>query len=262
MNDSELREKQEELNRLGVEEYSWMEGVFADDLGNGVSEVQSLISDGRLMEGAFAQNHSLEEIVIPEGVTDIGEVAFFGCINLKKVILPQSLKTIREEAFGESGIAEVVIPAGVELIEEKAFFSCHQLRRIEVPGEQIKINTDAFGDCPLLLEGYVACGYPQKFNPPEELQYTLLWCTCPQRHGKEVGDHARSFISSNEELIMEKILKSNNVAALSGLSGLKLLRQENIGKYVAAANENNQTELVALLLAAAGRGIDTGEFDL
>jgi len=261
MRNSDHRESEEELNRMGVEEYTWMEGVFADDLGEEV-DMESRIAGGRLAEGAFAQNHSLESVEIPEGVTDIGEVAFFGCRNLRSVKLPQSLRQIREEAFGESGLESITIPEGVELIEEKAFFSCHGLRRIEVLSERVTINVDAFGDCPLLLEGYVACGYPQKYNPPEELLYTLLWCTCPERHKEETSEHARKYISDNEELIMERIFKSGNAAALNGISKLKLLRQENINRYVAIANEDNQTELIALLLASVDKSKDMGDFEL
>lgn len=223
----------------------------------------ALISAGRLVEGAYAQNEELTGIVIPEGTEDIGEVAFFGCINLHSVSFPDTLRFIREEAFGESGLESVTIPAGVEEIAEKAFFSCSGLKRIEVAGQDTIVGPDAFGDCRNLFEGYVACGYPKSCNPPEELLYTLLWCTCPERHTEEVCRRAEAYIRENEALIMERILKFNNTAAMNGISKRKLLRQENINGYVAAANENRQAELVALLLAAIDNNTDTsGEFEL
>lgn len=222
-----------------------------------------LISDGRLIEGAYAQNETLTEIIIPEGVEDIGEVAFFGCSKLHTVYLPESLKIIREEAFGESGLETVIIPEGVEQIDEKAFFSCEALGRIEVKGKNTLIGEDAFGDCRNLLEGFIACGYPEICNPPEELLYTLLWCSCPERHTVKTCEHAVSYIRDNEALIMERIFKFNNTAAMNGISRLKLLKQENINGYVTTANENKQTEIVSLLLAAKGKDTDnTGEFEL
>ncbi|MBQ0146648.1 MAG: leucine-rich repeat domain-containing protein [Lachnospiraceae bacterium] len=221
------------------------------------------ITDGiRITEGAYAQDENIDEVIVPEGVEDIGEVAFFGCMNLRSVILPKSLKIIREEAFGESGIEKVFIPEGVKTIAEKAFFSCPNLKYIEIPGENTVIETDAFGDCRKLLEGFVARGYPEKYNPPEELFYTLLWCTCPEKHTAETCEHAERYIRTNEELIMERIFKLNNAAALSGVSKRKLLRQENISRYVTMANENNSTELVALLLAASDNRSGVGEFEL
>lgn len=223
----------------------------------------SLISRGRLVEGAYAQNEEITEIIIPDGTEDIGEVAFFGCTNLRSVRLPDSLRYIREEAFGESGLESVTIPEGVKGIDEKAFFSCGRLKRIEVTGHDTFVGPDAFGDCRNLLEGYVACGYPPVCNPPEELLYTLLWCTCPERHTEETCRRAETYIRDNETLIMERILKFNNTAAMNGISKRRLLRQENINGYVAAANENRQAELVALLLASIDNNTDnSGEFEL
>lgn len=227
-----------------------------------VSVDDSMMQGTRLTEGAFAENEEITGVLLPEGTEDIGEVAFFGCRNLREIRLPDSLKVIREEAFGESGLESVVIPEGVQRICEKAFFSCHDLRRIEVLPEDPVIEVDAFGDCPKLLEGYVACGYPQKTNPPEELLYTLLWCTCPERHRKETTERASGFVRDNEALIMERILKFNNTAALSGIVRMGLLKSGNIAGYVEQANRNRQTELVTLLLTAARATASDDDFDL
>lgn len=50
-------------------------------------------------EGAFAGCTVLEEVIIPEGVISIGRGAFNGCTNLKKIKLPTSLKCIEDSAF-------------------------------------------------------------------------------------------------------------------------------------------------------------------
>ena len=106
---------------------------------------ENKITNGRLVEGAYTQDETLTSVVIPEGVTDIGEIAFYGCVNLREVVFPSSLKIIREEAFGETGLVSALLPAGLEEIEEKAFFSCEDLRHIEVPGAGTIIGSDAFG---------------------------------------------------------------------------------------------------------------------
>lgn len=50
-------------------------------------------------DGAFAASE-ISEVVIPEGVTEIGDYAFYGCPNLKSVVLPATLQTIGKGAFG------------------------------------------------------------------------------------------------------------------------------------------------------------------
>ncbi len=216
----------------------------------------------RLVEGAFAENEELTEIELPDFIEDIGEVAFFGCRKLRKITLPQSIRVIREEAFGESGLTEIRIPERAEEICEKAFFSCEDLRRIEIPSPDTVIGKDAFGSCPVLTEGYAACGYPAEPNPPEELLFTLLWCSCPDRHTDRTSRRAEAFIRSHEGLIMERIFKSANTAALSGIAGRGLLSPENIDSYIEKAYQRKQTEIAALLLAAAQAQDTSGEFDL
>ena len=236
-----------------------------------VRVTEELLDGKRLREGAFAENEELTEVILPEDLEDIGEVAFFGCRSLKKIVLPPSLKIIREEAFGESGLLAVTIPEGAERICEKAFFSCENLRRIDVLPKKPVIEADAFGDCPRLLEGYVACGYPDRVDEgwenarpdtPDVLLYTLLWCTCPERHLPETTRRAEEFIRKNEALIMERIIKANNTAAMSGLAERKLLKPENISKYVTAAGQMRQAELVALLISAADPAKPSDEFEL
>ena len=47
----------------------------------------------------IASETSVTELIIPDGVTEIGKYAFQGCTQLASVSLPESLKTIGESAF-------------------------------------------------------------------------------------------------------------------------------------------------------------------
>lgn len=53
---------------------------------------------GRIGVNSF-YNSSIEEFVVPEGIDKISQRAFFNCKNLKKIVLPSSLKTVEKEAF-------------------------------------------------------------------------------------------------------------------------------------------------------------------
>ena len=154
----------------------------------------------------------------------------------------------------------MILPSVLEFIEEKAFFSCEELRKVEVPGHSTVIGSDAFGCCDNLHEGYVACGYPENTRHHEELQYTLLWCSCPNRHTAETSKRAEDFIHRYEDLIMEWIIKHNNVPAMNGIAGRDLLRG-NIGSYITASNLAGTNEITALLMSMRGHA-EEGEFDL
>ena len=63
-----------------------------------------------------------EDVVIPEGVTAIGDKAF----------------------YYKSGIKSVLIPEGVTSIGKSAFYSCSELRSVKIPMSVISIGRDAF----------------------------------------------------------------------------------------------------------------------
>ncbi len=88
-----------------------------------------------IADGAFEQNHTVTEVVIPEGVTSIGERAFNDCTSLASVSWPSTLQTIGASAFYSCGsLTEVDLPAGVTSIGDYAFFGCVSLEGVSVPG--------------------------------------------------------------------------------------------------------------------------------
>ena len=61
---------------------------------------------------AFSNNETITSVVIPEGVTTIGNSAFLSCTNLTSVELPETLTTIQDYAFCFCfNLKEMTIPA-------------------------------------------------------------------------------------------------------------------------------------------------------
>ena len=58
----------------------------------------------RIKDNAFADNTSIVSVVIPNGVTIIGNYAFLSCSNLKSVTIPASVAQIGKSAFASSGL--------------------------------------------------------------------------------------------------------------------------------------------------------------
>lgn len=76
-----------------------------------------LISDQKLVR-CIASNEKVVEV--PEGVTEIGEYAFYNSKEIEKIVLSKSVKRIESWAFGQCGVKEIEL-ANVEIIESKAF---------------------------------------------------------------------------------------------------------------------------------------------
>ncbi len=90
----------------------------------------------------------LETVVISDGVTSIGEHAFYYCENLKNITIPSSVKSIGMGAFYYcNALMGVTIPEGVTSIGDDAFQYCDSLKEVTIPGSVKSIGYGAFSNC-------------------------------------------------------------------------------------------------------------------
>ncbi|MBR5433137.1 MAG: leucine-rich repeat protein, partial [Bacteroidales bacterium] len=90
----------------------------------------------------------VEEFVLGEGVTSIGESAFNGCTGLTSVTIPSSVSTMGNYAFsGCTGLTSLIIPEGVTSIGNYAFSGCTGLTSITIPERVTSIGNEVFSGC-------------------------------------------------------------------------------------------------------------------
>ncbi len=129
-----------------------------------------------IYDSAFKDCVNVESLVIPNGVLDIGSLAFGGCSSLVEITLPSSLENISESAFKNCIFLESIsIPAnvrsvgvgtfdgcialhtisfsnGIEQLPEEVFKNCKKLVNFTIPSTVKKIGVRAFYSCLSLKE--------------------------------------------------------------------------------------------------------------
>ncbi len=111
------------------------------------------ISEGttKIDSYAFEGIDNFTEVIIPEGVTEIGEYAFAET-KIKKITLPESLTKIGDYAFYMSTLEEIVIPSGVKEIGYSSFDRCMNLEKVTLNNGLEKIGERSFMLCSMLSD--------------------------------------------------------------------------------------------------------------
>ena len=103
---------------------------------------------------AFYGCTSLTSVTIPNSVTSIGSHAFFFCHNLTSITIPNSVTSIEMKAFSNSGLTSIRIPSSITCIEEYTFSQCFSLTSIYLPSSLTSIDLGAFLYCSNLADVY------------------------------------------------------------------------------------------------------------
>ncbi|MCL2598716.1 MAG: leucine-rich repeat protein [Firmicutes bacterium] len=114
-------------------------------------EVTKILERG-FWDATAANNTTIQEVVIGEGVKVIGDDAFAYCQKLAKVTLPSTSQVIKSGAFGKTlSLKTIDLPTGLQRIESSVF-NASKLVRVEIPHTVEFIGDNAFSDMGTLGE--------------------------------------------------------------------------------------------------------------
>ena len=88
---------------------------------------------------------SIQTVLLPDGVTNIGNYAFSSCTGLTSVTLPDSVTSIGKSAFSScTGLTSVTLPDSVTSIGDGVFSGCSGLTSVTIPDSVTSIGNYAF----------------------------------------------------------------------------------------------------------------------
>ena len=78
-----------------------------------------------LGESPFSYNKNIKKVVITEGVTNVGESAFYYCTELTEVTISSSVTKLSGAFYQCSGLKKITVPKTVTEISNGEFLGCH-----------------------------------------------------------------------------------------------------------------------------------------
>ena len=157
------------LQKIGLDAFcdtAWLKKQQAE---NPLVQVNHILIDGTTCSGTAVE--------VPDGVTEIGNFAFYNCGNLQKIMLP----------------------ASVTKIDWGAFWQCSGLETLTVQGNLAKIGESAFSDCTKLSAVYTVMSEDE-------------WSNVQIESGNELLEQATIYYNSIlEELLLADLDNSRSV---------------------------------------------------
>lgn len=129
---------------------------------NGNNLIWKLYTDGELIiEGSGEMTNytyngapwkeyyrQITTISLPDGITYLGNYAFYYCTKITSISIPDSVTKIGSNAFSLcTSLVDVVIPDSVSTIAAGAFSSCTSLKSVSLPNKLTSIYDLLFSNC-------------------------------------------------------------------------------------------------------------------
>ncbi len=124
---------------------SKLTNITVDDLNNNYSSEGGIMFNKNKTEIIVCPS-AIENVIIPDTVTSIGDSAFYYCRALRNITLPDSVTSIGANAFRScQNLKNITIPNGVKSIGENAFSDCNKLETITIRKSEGSITGEPWG---------------------------------------------------------------------------------------------------------------------
>ncbi len=96
----------------------------------------------------FSERLNIKRVEISDGITYVGDYAFYYCVNMKSVEIPGTVKTVGDYAFYKCTALEIAtVPEGVTELYAYVFNGCVSLSSVSLPPTLTYIGGYTFGGC-------------------------------------------------------------------------------------------------------------------
>lgn len=178
--------------------------------------------------GAFRKNNELNSVTIPDSVTSIGSQAFEECSSLRSMTIPEGVTQIGFNCFLLcTALEKVTLPDSLTTVMGDLFFGCSKLQDVNIPGTLKEIGEGMFSNCTSLKEIII----------PEGV--------------KTIGRYAFLVCTSLEKVVLPSSLKTIEEYAFAKCTNIKDINiADNIqirkGAFEECRSLYNKTEYVII----------------
>ena len=183
----------------------------------GIGAIYDYESNNRPWE---SYEDTIKKVVVEEGITSIGNYAFFDCDKLVNATLPDSVTMLGNRAFASCDkLSNVTLGNGLTSIGDYAFNFCQNLTDAPIPDSVTSIGECAFHECRYLKSVNIPKGITTISAGAFNLCEKLIEITIPDSV-TEIGEYAFAGCDGLTEIIIPDSVTTIGKHAFSGCYGL------------------------------------------
>ena len=220
-------------------------GVLAFSGQSNLKNINLPNSLKRIDTNAFNKT-GLSEVILPDGVEELGNFAFQKMDSLTKIYVPGTITTMGQFSFGNNpNLTDVVLGEGLQKIGASMFENCTSLKSINLPSTLLTIELGGFYNSGLesidIPNGVISIGIDAFMNDKALKSVTIPGSV------KEIGQDAFRYTFALETLTLSEGLEIIGQSAFStnntNPSPLKNIVIPSTVTSMGAAPFNNRTNL-------------------
>ncbi len=147
-----FEDARESLDQIVIKETS-KNLIYVSDCSRCSGSIRLPLGIDYIAAEAFAGQTDMTELILPPTVKEIREAAFMDCSGMETLVISEGVERIGNHAFsGCSALKSVVFPASLKFIGSEAFANCEELAEVSFGNPRINIQEDAFDGCIYELE--------------------------------------------------------------------------------------------------------------
>ena len=176
---------------------------------------------------SFKGDLNVNKVIVSDSVTSIRPFAFAECRNLKEIEIPSSVIYIENNAFEKCrNLTEIKIPNSITYIGRDAFSYCSSLRKIEIPNSATFIVNGAFTRCDNICIYCNKESYAEKYAKEKNISFKYISDTNSQ-YASNTNKDSLKITKNNYDKEKEKI----DFLSAQGINIIKEITNAAYGKF-------------------------------
>ena len=243
-----------------------LESIEVEDENENYSSIDGVLYDKSQQTLIYYPINKGESFEIPKKVKRIQENGFWGSINLKEIIIPESMQCIGDHAFNGSALVSIEMSDKVK-IGQWAFSGSKDLEKVTITGD----GKNGLNGLEPLRKGILnnklqyfsgsSFAFDFLLSVDQKGQLALMYCKGQVKYNTISQKTYENYISSHIDDIILELIHEDSLEGLHYLARTNKIDPHKIDVFIEEANTSRSIKVLAFLMEYKNENVYNQDID-